>query len=63
MVSLEQIANDMGEKVINIWYQTGIKKAMEEGIPSHKRPDYLKGYLRQRYKRYHEENGKHGRRN
>ena len=55
---LEDITKEMGEQVIFVWNQTGIKKAIQDGIAPHELPDYLREYIKERYGSYLEQNKK-----
>ncbi len=56
--TLKEITRVMGNKVVDIWLDTGLKQAHREFVMPHEVPKYLESYIKGRYRDY-TKNGNH----
>lgn len=52
-ITLEEINQEMGNKVLDVWIDTGIKQAHKQHVLPYEVPQYLEAYIKQRYEAYH----------
>ncbi len=50
--TLEEINQELGNKVLDVWIDTGIKQAHKEHILPYEVPAYLETYIKQRHEAY-----------
>ena len=50
--TLKEINRVMGNKVLDVWIDSGVKQARKEFVMPHEVPRYLESYIRGRYKDY-----------
>lgn len=51
-ITLKEINRVMGNKVIDIWIDSGLQQAKKEFVMPHQMPLYLESYIRRRYTNY-----------
>ncbi len=52
--TLRQINEELGNKVLDVWVDTGIQQAHKEHILPYEIPEYLGMYIKKRYENYEE---------